>query len=345
MTENTSRFFDNTNMKEILNHLLEHKTLNKESARQVLIDVGSGKVNHSEIAALLTVFMMRSITVEELEGFRDAMLELCIVTDLSDFDPIDLCGTGGDGKDTFNISTIASFIVAGAGVNVAKHGNYGVSSAVGSSNIMEYFGYRFTNNKDVLRRQIDQSGICILHAPLFHPTMKNVGPIRKELGVKTFFNMLGPMVNPSFPKSQLIGVFSLELARLYGYLYQKSGKRFAILHSLDGYDEISLTGDFKIISNGTERILQPQNLGFTRVKQEDLAGGETIEASAVIFRNLLHNKGTTAQTQAVLANAGVAIACARPELSLEEAIAVARESLGSMKALHAFNKLLSLNES
>ena len=236
-------------MKEILNHLFDHKTLSKETSRQVFLDITQGLANPSQIAAFLTVFMMRSITVEELEGFRDAMLELCIATDLSQYNPIDLCGTGGDGKDTFNISTIASFVVAGAGVKVAKHGNYGVSSLCGSSNIMEHFGYKFTNDKDILKRQIEEAGICIMHAPLFHPAMKQVAPIRKDLAVKTFFNMLGPMVNPAFPKNQLVGVFSLELARLYGYLYQKSGKNFVILHTMDGCDEISLTSPFKMISN------------------------------------------------------------------------------------------------
>ena len=328
-------------MKEVLNHLLEHKTLSKETAREVFLNVGQGKVNQSQIAAFLTVFMMRNITVEELEGFRDAMLELCIVTDLSQYNPIDLCGTGGDGKDTFNISTISSFIVAGAGVHVAKHGNYGVSSSVGSSNIMEHFGYKFTNEKDILERQIEKAGICILHAPLFHPAMKNVAPIRKELGVKTFFNMLGPMVNPAFPTSQVVGVFSLELARLYGYLYQKTGKNFSILYSLDGYDEISLTGDFKMISKNAERMISPETLGFEVVDQKSLSGGVTIEDSAKIFQDILNNKGTQAQTQAVLANAGIAIACSKPALSLIEGIEEARESLLSGKALKSFSTLLA----
>lgn len=328
-------------MKDVLNHLFEHKTLSKETAKEVLTEVGQGKVNPSQIAAFLTVFMMRNITVEELEGFRDAMLDLCIAIDLSEFDPIDLCGTGGDGKDTFNISTIASFIVAGAGISVAKHGNYGVSSAVGSSNIMEHFGYKFTNNKDILKQQLEKSGICIMHAPLFHPTMKNVAPIRKELGVKTFFNMLGPMVNPAFPRRQLVGVFSLELSRLYGYLYQRTGKDFIVLHSLDGYDEISLTGPFKMISNQKEQILEPQDLGFVKVQQQELSGGATIEDSAAIFKAVLNNEGTKAQTQAVLANAAAAIVCANKGTTFQEAIAVAKESLESKRAKKSFELLLS----
>jgi anthranilate phosphoribosyltransferase len=327
-------------MKDILNHLLEHKTLSKETAKEVLTDITQGKMNTSQIAAFLTVYMMRSITVEELEGFRDAMLDQCLAVDLSEYNPIDLCGTGGDGKDTFNISTLASFVVAGAGVKVAKHGNYGVSSACGSSNIMEHFGYKFSNDKSMLKKQIEEAGICVMHAPLFHPAMKNVAPVRKELGVKTFFNMLGPMVNPAFPKNQLVGVFSLELARLYGYLYQQSDKHFVILHSLDGYDEISLTGAFKMISNNREEIVEPSDIGFDSLKKEQLSGGHTIEDSAKIFSDVLNDKATSAQKQAVLANAGMGIFCAKPDLSIADAMAQAKESLESKKALGVFKKLI-----
>ena len=328
-------------MKELLNQLLEQKTLSKETAKQALIDIAQGKINASQMACFLTVYMMRSIAVEELEGFRDAMLELCVATDLSQYNPIDLCGTGGDGKDTFNISTIASFVVAGAGVKVAKHGNYGVSSTCGSSNIMEYFGYKFTNDKGILKKQIEEAGICVMHAPLFHPAMKNIMPIRKELGVKTFFNMLGPMVNPAFPQNQLVGVFSLELSRLYGYLYQKTGKHFVILHSIDGYDEISLTGAFKMISNNKEQLLQPEDIGFDTVKASELSGGDTIQDSAKIFENVLNDTATKAQKNAVLANAGMAVYCARPELGVEQAMAIAKESLESKKALKVFKTLLT----
>lgn len=307
------------------------------------MEIAQGKVNNSHIASFITVYMMRSITVEELEGFRDAMLELCLRADLEAYDPIDLCGTGGDGKDTFNISTISSFVVAGAGIKVAKHGNYGVSSACGSSNMMEYFGYKFTNDNAILKKQIEKAGICIMHAPLFHPAMKFVAPVRKELGVKTFFNMLGPMVNPAFPKNQLVGVFSLELARLYGYLYQKTGKRFVILHSLDGYDEISLTGSFKMIANNKEMLVTPESLGFRKLKQEELSGGETIQDSATIFKNVLNNCATEAQQSAVIANSALAIYCAIPGLTIEEAVEKAKESLKSGKALKAFTTLLELN--
>src|SRR6185436_11961205 len=268
-------------MKTILNELIDHQSLTKETAREVLIELASGKFNPSQTTSFMTVYMMRNITVQELQGFRDAMLELCIPVNFEQ--PVmDVCGTGGDGKNTFNISTLASFVVAAAGQSVAKHGNYGVSSACGSSNVLEHFGYKFTNDVNELKRSIDRANICFMHAPLFHPAMKNVAPIRKELGVKTFFNMLGPMVNPAFPKKQLVGVFSLELARQYGYLYQLTDKAFVILHALDGYDEISLTGPFKYFFNDGEQIAEPSDLGLPQVKYEDLKGGENVEESAKI---------------------------------------------------------------
>jgi anthranilate phosphoribosyltransferase len=329
-------------MKEILNYLFEHNTLSRETAREVLGKIAQGGYyNESQVAAFLTVFMMRSVTVEELSGFRDAMLELCVAIDLDAYDAIDLCGTGGDSKDTFNVSTLASFVAAGAGVKVAKHGNYGVSSVSGSSNMIEYFGYQFTNDPDHLRRKIETTNICFLHAPLFHPAMKNVGPIRRALGVKTFFNMLGPMVNPAFPKKQLVGVFSLELARLYGYLYQKTDKHFVILHSLDGYDEISLTGGCKQISRSGEKVIYPQDLGLNQFAPEELFGGKTVEEAARIFERVLKNEGTEAQTSVVLANAGMAIHCARPGSEVAEAMDLARTSLESGKALATFKHFIA----
>ncbi len=328
-------------MKQILNDLITYKSLDKQTAKDILVRLAQGEFNQSQMAAFLTVFLMRSITVEELEGFRDAMLELCVPLHIPEYDAIDLCGTGGDGKDTFNISTLASFIVAGAGQNVAKHGNNGVSSVCGSSNLLAFFGYEFTNDTDKLKKSIEESGICFLHAPLFHPAMKNIAPVRRELGVKTFFNMLGPMVNPSFPKKQLVGVFSLELARLYAYLYQKTNQDFVILHALDGYDEISLTGPFKMITNEREQVLYPEDLGLSTHKPEDLSGGDTVEASAKIFMDILKGKGTKAQNEVVIANAGMAIFCGNKQLSLEESMAAARTSLESGKALHTFQRLVN----
>ena len=329
-------------MREILNRLINNQTLSREEAKEVLTGLATGQYNNSQIASFLTVYLMRAIRVEELEGFRDAMLELCNPVDLQGYNAIDVCGTGGDGKNTFNISTISSFIVAGAGVNVAKHGNYGVSSVSGSSNVLEYLGAKFSGDADQMKRSIDESGICFMHAPLFHPAMKNVAPIRKELGVKTFFNMLGPMVNPAFPPNQLVGVFSLELARLYGYLYQNTDKHFSIVHALDGYDEISLTGSFKLISNGEEAIISPSQLGFSTLKQEELHGGETVEDSAKIFGQILGGNGTEAQNNAVLSNAGLAISTVQ-QTPFEEGIQEASSSLKSGKAFKSFEKFLSIN--
>ena len=329
-------------MKEILDRLFKYQTLDRDSAREILTKLASGEFNSSQMAAFLTVFMMRDITVAELTGFRDAMLDLCVKVPGDEYDAIDLCGTGGDGKDTFNISTISSFVVAGAGQVVAKHGNYGVSSICGSSNVLESFGCKFTNDVDKLRNSFESAGIAFMHAPLFHPAMKNVGPIRKELAVKTFFNMLGPMVNPAFPKHQLVGVFNLELARLYGYLYQETDKNFIILHTLEGYDEISLTGNFKYITRGGEGVMYPEELGFQTVSPNELSGGKNIDESAKIFLDILSGKGTESQAAAVMANAGLAIATGK-SLSFEEGINAARESLESGKSLESFKKFIEIN--
>lgn len=328
-------------MKEILNQLIEYKSLDKGTAKEILTNLAQGKYNQSQVAAFLTVYLMRSITVEELEGFRDAMLDLCVPVDIPEYDAIDLCGTGGDGKNTFNISTLSSFIVAAAGQNVAKHGNNGVSSVSGSSNLMAHFGYEFTNDIDQIKKSLDACGLCFLHAPLFHPAMKNVAPIRRDLGVKTFFNMLGPMVNPSFPKKQLVGVFSLELARLYGYLYQKTDKHFVILHALDGYDEISLTGSFKKITNGKETIVSPDELGMQLVQPEAIFGGDSVEESAQIFERILKGEGTKEQNSVGIANAAMAIECGKG-VSTDEAVGMAEEALMSGKALKTFKTILEL---
>ncbi|WP_405413547.1 anthranilate phosphoribosyltransferase [Maribacter sp. Asnod1-A12] len=329
-------------MKETLNKLINHEILSKEDAKRILVNIAKGDYNTSQIAAFLTVYMMRSITIEELEGFRDALLDLCLAVDLSAYNPIDLCGTGGDGKDTFNISTLASFVTAGAGVKVTKHGNYGVSSKCGSSNVMEFLGIKFSNDAGFLEKCIDEAGICVLHAPLFHPAMKNVAPIRKDLGVKTFFNMLGPMVNPAFPKNQMVGVFNLELARMYGYLYQKTDKNFTVLHALDGYDEISLTGSTKTISNHTESMLKPSDFGVKQIKQSDIVGGDSIDTSAQIFLNVLQGRGTEPQNNVVCANAGIAIATVN-NLTPLESFEKAKESLLGGHGLAALKKIQELS--
>lgn len=330
-------------MKQLLNRLINHESISSEEAKQVLVNISHDKYNQSQIASFLTVFMMRSITLDELKGFRDALLELCLAVDLKDFNAIDLCGTGGDGKDTFNISTLSSFITAASGVKVAKHGNYGVSSACGSSNVMEFLGIKFSSNEDYLQRCIDQAGICVLHAPLFHPAMKNVAPIRRELGVKTFFNMLGPMVNPSFPQNQMVGVFNLELLRLYGYLYQDTDKNYAIVHALDGYDEISLTGKTKVISNASESMFLPSDLGVDQIDQASIFGGSTIKEAANIFMKVISGSGTESQNNVVSANAGLAIATAK-QIDHKEGFNIAKETLRSGKGLNVLKKLQELSK-
>ena len=327
-------------MKSILKKLLEYGLLSREEAKDILIHITNGQYNASEISSFLTVYMMRSITVEELEGFRDALLEICIPLDLKEYDLMDLCGTGGDGKDTFNISTVSAIVVAASGQMVAKHGNVGVSSSVGSSNILEYFGYTFTNDISILKEQLENTGICFLHAPLFHPAMKNVAPIRKELGLKTFFNMIGPLVNPALPTKQMIGVFHLELARIYGYLFQKTKKKFAIVHSIDGYDEISLTEKCKIISNTGEYIISPSELGFEKIHPQSILAGKDIKSSADIFVKILEGTATKEQTNVVLANAGLALSLSHTSKSIRECIYIAKETIESQKAFHLFKKIV-----
>ena len=328
-------------MKDILNRLIAYKSLDEKESKEILIRISNGELNNSQISSFLTVYMMRNVTLEELKGFRDALVELCIKVNLKEFDAIDLCGTGGDSKDTFNISTLASFVTAGAGCKVAKHGNYGVSSGCGSSNVLESLGLVFTNDYDILRKAIDKAGICFLHAPLFHPAMKNVAPVRKELGMKTFFNMLGPLVNPSMPKKQIVGVFNLELARIYNYLLQKTDKKYSIIYSLDGYDEISLTNDTKVYSNNFERIIKSKDFDLENLKASEIIGGSDIPSSCEIFMNILNGKGTKGQNNVVCANAGVAISLSR-DLTIREGFEIAKESLVSGNALESFNKLKSI---
>jgi len=330
-------------MKQLLNRLINQESISSDEAKQVLVNISKGDYNQSQIASFLTVYMMRSITIEELQGFRDALLELCIPVDLEGANTIDLCGTGGDGKDTFNISTLASFVTAGAGVKVTKHGNYGVSSACGSSNVLEYSGVKFSNDLDFLKQCLDKAGICVLHAPLFHPAMKNVAPIRRELGVKTFFNMLGPMVNPAFPKNQMVGVFSLELLRMYSYLYQNTDKNYSIVHALDGYDEISLTSAAKIVNNQSEQVLNASDFGVSELMQRDIYGGDSVASSAEIFYKVLDGLGTEAQNNVVCANAALAISTVN-NTSVIDSFQMAKESLISGKAKQSFKTLVDLSK-
>lgn len=330
-------------MKQILYKLFEHRYLGRTEARDILQNIVQGKYNDAQIASLITVFLMRNISVEELTGFRDALLEMRIPVDLSEYAPIDIVGTGGDGKNTFNISTAACFVVAGAGYPVVKHGNYGATSVSGASNVMEQHGVQFTSDMSRLRKSMDMCNIAYLHAPLFNSAMKAVAPVRKALGVRTFFNMLGPLVNPALPKYQLLGVYNLSLLRLYNYVFQESDTRFAVVHGLDGYDEISLTGEFKVATSTTETIYTPESIGFNRYCEQDLDGGKSPDEAARIFDRVLQGEATPAQTDCVIANAAFAIRVIEPEKSLANCIALARESMESGRALKTLKMFVELN--
>jgi len=331
-------------MKKILQYLFEHKTLSREQAKEILTNISKAMFSEHEVTAFITVFLMRSITIEELQGFRDALLELCVKVDLNGHKVMDIVGTGGDGKNTFNISTLACFIVAGAGQKVAKHGNYGASTISGASNVMEQLGYKFKSDSSLLKKEIEEAGICFMHAPVFHPALKTVGPIRKNLGLRTFFNMLGPMVNPAAPEYQLVGVYNLEMARIYTYLLQQTGKPFTIIHGLDGYDEISLTNDTKVITNKGEYIMTPEQLGKRMVSPENILGGNTVEEAAKIFLKIIKGEGTFAQNAVVLANAAMALDCTGDYTTYDDAYHAAVESLESGKAYGALQKLVEMNK-
>src|SRR5215213_4872205 len=329
-------------MKKLLKHLFEHKTLSQQQSKEVMLNIAKGVYNDTEITAFITVFLMRSITIEELQGFRDGLLELAVPVNLNGYDVIDIVGTGGDGKNTFNISTLACFIVAGAGKKVAKHGNYGATSVSGASNIMEFLGYKFKNSSDVLKKEIEETNFCFLHAPLFHPALKAVAQIRKNIGFRTFFNMLGPMVNPANPQYQLVGVYNLEMARIYNYLLQLTGKPFTIIHGLDGYDEISLTNDTKVITNKGEKVFSAEELGKRTVSPIDIYGGSTVDDAAKIFMRILKGEGSWSQNAVVLANAAMALNCTGGYKNYDDAYGAAVESLESGEAYQSFQKLISL---
>lgn len=329
-------------MKKILKALFEHKSLTKEQAKEVMLNIAKSVYNETEITAFITVYLMRSITIDELHGFRDGLLELAVPVNLNGYKVIDIVGTGGDGKNTFNISTLACFIVAGTGKKVAKHGNYGATSVSGASNVMEQLGYKFKNDNDLLKKEIEKTNFCFLHAPFFHPALKAVAQIRKNIGFRTFFNMLGPMVNPAIPEFQLVGVYNLEMARIYNYLLQQSGKPFTILHSLDGYDEISLTGDTKVITQKGEKIFSAEELGKRTVSASDIQGGNSVDEAAKIFMKILKGEGSWSQNAVVLANAAMALQCTGDYKNYDDAYNAAVESLESGKAFSQFQKLILL---
>lgn len=332
-------------MKKILQYLFEYKTLSREQAKEVLINISKAVYNESEVTAFVTVYLMRTITIEELQGFADALLELCIPVPLDGHNVVDIVGTGGDGKNTFNISTLACFIVAGAGHKVAKHGNYGATSVSGASNVMEQLGYKFKSDVDRLKKEVEEANICFLHAPLFHPALKAVAAIRKNLGIRTFFNMLGPMVNPAKPAYQLVGVYNLEMARIYNYLLQQTGKSFTIIHGLDGYDEISLTNDTKVITKEGEKVMTPEQVGKRMVSATDIYGGSTVEEAAKLFMTILKGDGSWAQNAVVLANAAMALHCTGSYKNYNDAYLAAVESLESGKAFGALKKLQGMQNS
>ncbi len=329
-------------MKKILQSLFEYKSLSRQQAYEILLQISNGIYNEHEITAFMTVYLMRSVTIDELLGFRDALLELCLPFEVDSSSVIDIVGTGGDGKNTFNVSTLACFVVAGAGKKVVKHGNYGASSVSGASNVMEQIGYKLKNNTDDLKKELDKANFCFLHAPMFHPALKTVGPIRRNLGMRTFFNMLGPLVNPARPGVQLIGVYNLEMARIYNYILQQSTLKYTIVHSLDGYDEISLTNDTKVITPFGEQMLSPMDLGKRMVSQDDIYGGDTVAEAASIFMKILNGKGTWAQNAVVLANAAMALFTTGDFTNYEESYQMAVESLESGKAFQTFQQLIAL---
>lgn len=330
-------------MKHILLKLLDYQYLTRIESRELLTAIVNGEVPETQLSAIITIFLMRSISVDEVLGFREALMEMRTHIDLSEYKAVDIVGTGGDGKNTFNISTTASFVVAGAGYPVVKHGNYGATSVSGSSNAMEQQGVKFTTDADILRKSLDEASIAYLHAPLFSPALKAVAPTRKSLGVRTFFNVLGPLVNPVEPEYQLLGVYNLSLSRLYRYIYQANKKKFSIVHSMDGYDEISLTGDFKVISNNGEHLYHPEELGLNRIKESDIYGGTTIQEAVAIFNNVLSGTATSAQTNVVIANAAFAIQMMEENKTIEECIDIARESIIAKKALKSLNKFIEIN--
>ena len=331
-------------MKETLIRLFAHEELSHEEAYALMQGITQGKYNDTQVASLLTVFQMRGIKVNELTGFRKALLETRIPVDLSAYSPIDIVGTGGDGKNTFNISTCACFVVAGAGYAVAKHGNYGATSVSGASNVMEQHGVHFTSDESQLRRSIETCNMAYLHAPLFTPAMKHVAGVRKALQVRTLFNLLGPLINPCQPTYQLLGVADLAQMRLYTNTLQQLGIGFAVVNNLDGYDEISLTDEFKVMTNRYETIYRPADLGFSLARQEELSGGDTPQEAAQIFDNVLQNRATKAQTECVLINASFAIQAREPEKPIETCVALARESLESGRAWETLCRFIEIND-
>jgi anthranilate phosphoribosyltransferase len=329
-------------MKRVLDRLKDHESLTYEEAKEVLTGITNGMVNDSQVAAFLTAFIMRQVTLDELAGFRDALMEQAVKLNLPAAGAIDIVGTGGDGKNTFNISTLSSLVVAGAGYPVIKHGNYGTTSISGSSDVLEYLGYQFGTDESILSKQLEQAGICCLHAPLFHPAMKRVAAIRRNIGVRTFFNLIGPLTNPARPGFLLLGAASAVQARMFHYLLQDTATTYKVVHTLDGYDELSLTANARIYSRKGDRIVTPEELGYTAISPAELLAGKDVKNTAAIFLNVLENKATTTQQQVVIANSAMAIHCFNEALSFEDCTEQATTSLASGKAYEAFKKSIQI---
>lgn len=327
-------------MKEILQYLFNHNTLSRSEAKATMIEIAHNKFNDAEVTAFISVFLMRNITLNELEGFRQALLQMAVPVQIDAADALDIVGTGGDGKNTINISTLAAFVIAGAGQKVTKHGNYGASTITGSSNVLEELGYRFPSDSEKLNEDLEKANICFLHAPNFHPALQSVGALRRSLGLRTFFNLLGPLVNPAKPQFSVIGVYNLEIARIYQYLLQQDNREFAVVHGMDGYDEISLTGDTKIITKSSEEIFSTKDLGFNALTPESIQAGKTASESAKIFRDILEGNGSSEQNAVVLANAAIALHQTKKFGNYEDSLLLAQESLESGKALRSLNRLI-----
>lgn len=329
---------------KIFNQLMNHEQLTREQTRDLIIAITRNELNDAEIAALLTALQMRGISVDELLGFRDGILQTGVAVPLDCDRYIDVVGTGGDRKNTFNISTTSCFVIAGAGYKVAKHGNYAATSVSGASNVIKQHGVVFTADLDKLNKSINECGIVYLHAQLFAKAMKFVGPIRKSLPFPTFFNLLGPIINPSKPQCQLLGTANLDQMRLYNNVYQKMGIDYGIVNSMDGYDEISLTGDFKVTTNNYERVFHVKDLGFEPAKPEELVAGATEEEAAKIFDSVLDNTCLPAQKNIVIANAAFGIqVLEKGKKSIEECMDIARESIDSGSAKRTFKKFVEIN--
>lgn len=325
-------------MSSLVEDILEGRRLSVEEGRSLMEEMLHDQFPLPRVAALVTCIRVRGVTVDLLDGFSQALLDAATPVDLRTDNLVDVCGTGGDGKDSFNISTTVAFILAGAGYKVAKHGNVAVSSSCGSSNVLEALGVPLTADTSRLQRSLEQSGVCFLHAPLFHPALRRFGPMRKELGFKTVFNALGPLVNPVRPSYQFAGVYNLELQRLYSTLLQRRGGRFAVVHSLDGYDEVSLTGVARVTTRQGTYELRPRDLGVSTLSPESIRGPGDAVAGAALITAILEGRGSSAHEDVTCANAAVAIHSFEGGGELSYCMERARESLRSGRALQALRR-------